>query len=432
MDLPRANAMRCAALPLTTLYSCRHSFASVSQNSALTARPAITPGRNFTRVFTSLLILAALFLTTSRPIHALPLTEEEDLPPTHVIANDVVISEVQIAGGSGSYDEFIEIYNPTDASIDLDNWKIQKKTLSGDEYNIIVLPSETAINAHGFFLVANILYSGSVVADAIYTSQNANYSISSNNDLLLYDGSGAIIDQIGWRSTSYTGSDYPFDPISNRSIERKAFYFSDASALAENGVSTRGAHSFYGNSYDSDNAGQDFVRHTSPTVSNPQNRTTSSTERCCTTVDGTLTLQGRANSSGIQVLLWPGSGLRTTTDSSGHFTIPVVPAIAGEDTTAYTVEAIFPGYLSANTTLDLTSTPLSNSPITFPALRLLAGDINADNRINIFDLTIIGSQYGSEGVLAGDVNGDGKVNIQDLSLVSGNFGQAAEQYSWEP
>jgi len=243
----------------------------------------------------------------------------------------------------------------------------------------------------------------------------------SNQTFLSSPDATSIIDKLGYGTAIHPENTvFTPAPSASTSMERKAFYFSGLSAMSS-------THAPYGNSYDSDNNAADFILRSSP---EPQN-STSPTERCCTTVEGALTLQGRADSSGIQVLMWPGSGLRIDTDSDGHFSIPDVPAFASADTSAYTVEATFPGYLSAKTSLDLTSAPLPTA-VTYSALRLLAGDLNGDNRVNIFDLAIIGGQYGSAGSLTGDVNGDGKVNIQDLSLASGNFGQDSSQYTWSP
>ncbi|MCL4834761.1 MAG: hypothetical protein KJZ86_20140, partial [Caldilineaceae bacterium] len=161
----------------------------------------------------------------------------------------------------------------------------------------------------------------------------------------------------------------------------------------------------------------------------PQNN--SFVERCCTTVEGNLTLQGRTEQSDIQVLMWPGSGLQTNTDNGGYFSISQVPAFASEDSTEYTIQATRAGYLSARATLDLTINLLPDL-LTFTGLRLLGGDINGDNQVNIFDLAIVGSQYGNTGPSPGDVNADNRVNIQDLSLVSGNFGQTSNSYTWGP
>ncbi|MFZ1756180.1 MAG: lamin tail domain-containing protein [Caldilineaceae bacterium] len=385
------------------------------------------------------LVFVTLFITKNLPAHARPLSEEEDLPPTHVIADHVVISEVQV-GGSNSVDhEFIELYNPTDQPVDMKNWRLTRKTSSGGDENIVTTFPDTAIiPAFGFFLVVRPESDiGGIDPDLSYNKSGSiidTAKLANNNTIILYSDQGlTVVDIVGYgtitnNTDGYEGSSYPSTPPNGQSIERKAFYFSKQSDM-----SGPNSHASFGNSYDSGNNEDDFITQTTP---NPQN-SSSPTERCCTTVQGDFTLQGRPNPSGIQVLMWPGSNLRaTTTDSDGGFSIPMVPAFAIEGTTAYTVEATFPGYLSAKANLTLSEHLDVNGQlpesIGFQALRLLAGDINRDNRVNIFDLSIIGSQYGSEGVLTGDVNGDSKVNIQDLSLVSGNFGKDSSQYTWVP
>ncbi len=55
----------------------------------------------------------------------------------------------------------------------------------------------------------------------------------------------------------------------------------------------------------------------------------------------------------------------------------------------------------------------------------LAGDVNGDNSVNIFDLVMVAGQFGKSGAgLSGDVNDDGSVNIFDLVQVAGNFGKS--------
>jgi len=43
-------------------------------------------------------------------------------------ASHVVISQIQVAGTTNSNDEFVELYNPTDSSVDLTSWKLKKRT----------------------------------------------------------------------------------------------------------------------------------------------------------------------------------------------------------------------------------------------------------------------------------------------------------------
>ncbi|HEX7456604.1 MAG TPA: dockerin type I domain-containing protein, partial [Candidatus Nanoarchaeia archaeon] len=49
------------------------------------------------------------------------------------------------------------------------------------------------------------------------------------------------------------------------------------------------------------------------------------------------------------------------------------------------------------------------------------GDLNLDGRINIRDLSILLSRWGSTNATA-DINGDGRVNIRDLSVLLSRWG----------
>jgi hypothetical protein len=76
-------------------------------------------------------------------------------------------------------------------------------------------------------------------------------------------------------------------------------------------------------------------------------------------------------------------------------------------------------------TVTLTSNALSSPTveIAITANVLKKGDVNGDGVINIFDLTVVASEFQQEGEnLKGDVNGDGKVNVLDLTLVASSFG----------
>lgn len=134
----------------------------------------------------------------------------------------------------------------------------------------------------------------------------------------------------------------------------------------------------------------------------------------CSGVTGVLALQGRSNYSGITVA--SSSGEQTQTGADGSFTI----ASADQLTFSY------PGYLSAQTDVRAQLAQSSGTPdqsIMLAAVTLLAGDINADQRIDILDLAYIAKYYNSADSLA-DLNGDGVVNIMDLVLAAGNYGQA--------
>ena len=77
-------------------------------------------------------------------------------------------------------------------------------------------------------------------------------------------------------------------------------------------------------------------------------------------------------------------------------------------------------------------------PATFHAISdteapSIAADVNGDGDMNILDLVVIASEFGSEKPnLAADVNGDGIVNVLDLILVAGMFDGVTAAPSAQP
>src|SRR5439155_24504714 len=80
------------------------------------------------------------------------------------------ISECAAAGATAS-DEFIELYNPTPAPIDISGWKLQYKSQTGASFSTLVtIGTGVSIAAHGFYLAAGTGYVGSVTPDVTKSS----------------------------------------------------------------------------------------------------------------------------------------------------------------------------------------------------------------------------------------------------------------------
>ena len=176
-------------------------------------------------------------------------------------AENVVISEIQISGAN-AYDEFVELYNPTSADINLLNWRLTKKSMTGSTTNNLLTSfPDKIIPARGYFLVAHPTgYDGGVPTDATYSTAS---SLAENNTLILYSDAGdTIVDLVGLGNASSSESATIGNPSSHQSVERKAAAGSDAVLLFN------GSDKWQGNGYDSDNNSQDFVLQSNPS---PQN-----------------------------------------------------------------------------------------------------------------------------------------------------------------
>jgi len=174
------------------------------------------------------------------------------IPNVYAYYDHVVISEVQISGGTAG-DEFIELYNPTSSIIDLTGWKL-KKNSSGTESNLVSSFPAITIPAYGYILITNQTgYDGIVGADLNYSGSS--YYISNDNAILLYNNSDNLIDKVGYGSSSdYEGTVFPTNPTADQSIERRS------SSIIH--------YEEKGNGWDTDNNSDDFFILTTP---NPQN-----------------------------------------------------------------------------------------------------------------------------------------------------------------
>jgi hypothetical protein len=127
-------------------------------------------------------------------------------------------------------------------------------------------------------------------------------------------------------------------------------------------------------------------------------------------VQGHVALQGSDDSSRAVVAV---GAQQVATSPDGQFEIEIAPANSDPLT------IVAPGYLSAQTAGEVF---VGSTVIDLGNITLLGGEVTGDNRVDIFDLTFIGSRYNGTDSLA-DVNGDGAVDIFDLTLTASNYGQ---------
>lgn len=140
---------------------------------------------------------------------------------------------------------------------------------------------------------------------------------------------------------------------------------------------------------------------------------------------GDIDLQGRSDDSGAIVFVYP-HGANTTVAGDGSFTL------SGLAPDSYTINVETELYLDAvKTGVSVTG----GNTTTLPSVKLLGGDANDDDKVDVEDITIIASDFGHSGVSIGDeradINNDDTVNIQDLVLAGGNYTKESP-VTWNP
>lgn len=132
-------------------------------------------------------------------------------------------------------------------------------------------------------------------------------------------------------------------------------------------------------------------------------------------VEGRITLQGEREGVMVTLSLYLADALvqEDAVPVNTAFTLPDLAA--GE----YVLEAHAEGFLSRRVRFNLAA---GDSHV-LPAVRLRAGDVNADNVIDLKDITLLAANFnGPAPYPILDLNGDGWIDIQDLSLVGAQYG----------
>ncbi|RKH42618.1 lamin tail domain-containing protein [Corallococcus sicarius] len=175
--------------------------------------------------------------------------------------NHVVISEFSGGTTANTRDEFVELYNPTSAAVDLSGWQVSYKSATNTTYTTtFTIPAGKSIPSHGYFLLGGSAYSGVAPADTTHNI-DATASTTGGGHIRLQRPSGAAfvdVDLLGYGTANApegpTGPPLPSHPASGGSLERKAVSTSTSATLAVGGTDAA-----RGNGQDTNNNSVDFV-----------------------------------------------------------------------------------------------------------------------------------------------------------------------------
>ncbi len=161
--------------------------------------------RHFFRWLTGLLALGLL----TGALWPRGWTAPAQAAPARQLPGTVVISEFRTRGPNGGYDEFVELFNPTSADVNIGNWQIWVSNASGSLGLRATVPGGTILSPGMHYLIVNNRtggYSGSTPPDAVFSNTNG---ITDDGGIALCqppitgdcDGT-EIVDQVGMSSGS--------------------------------------------------------------------------------------------------------------------------------------------------------------------------------------------------------------------------------------
>lgn len=188
-------------------------FAPTSENNAPSS-PIFEPA-----------ILAA-FVPESATALSQPIPAREPSSPVGgslIAANEsahIVIAAVQIAGAASSND-FIKIFNPEAVAIDISGWKLRKRTNTGIEHSLRVLPAGSVIQPQGYFIWAN---SANGFAVSIGADVSSAETLAAGNSIAIEDSKNEVVDALAWGTGTnqfVEGAPYVTNPTAHQVLVRK-------------------------------------------------------------------------------------------------------------------------------------------------------------------------------------------------------------------
>jgi beta-lactamase superfamily II metal-dependent hydrolase len=117
---------------------------------------------------------------------------------TTAAPSGVTISEARFRGSGGASDEFVELRNGGNASVDVSGWVLQGcAASSGSPSARATIPNGATLAAGQYYLVANGGYTGTVSPDLTYST-----GIADTGGARVIDGAAAVVDGVGSSSGS--------------------------------------------------------------------------------------------------------------------------------------------------------------------------------------------------------------------------------------
>lgn len=125
----------------------------------------------------------------------------QDYPPT-ATASSIVISEFRTRGPSGGNDEFIELYNPTNAAVNIGGWKINGSNSSATTSTRVTITSGVILQPGCHYLLTSSNTTGGPYSGSVAGNQTYGTGTTDNGGIALLMADNTMVDQVGMSSGS--------------------------------------------------------------------------------------------------------------------------------------------------------------------------------------------------------------------------------------
>ena len=138
-----------------------------------------------------------------------------------VLSSAILINQIMVGQNEGAKNEFIELYNPNNFNISLENYNLKKKTKGGTESNLISNRAFLGvIPAKGYFLISSPEFCEQINCDLKYSTSA---SLTKSNTAILYNPEKEVVDKIGYGEASDFWLKASIEPENNQVLKRINF-----------------------------------------------------------------------------------------------------------------------------------------------------------------------------------------------------------------
>jgi predicted extracellular nuclease len=150
-------------------------------------------------------------------VPALPVTP---VAPAAASSPDVVISEFRVRGPNGAADEFIELFNRSDAPVSIAGWTVRGSNASGTTGTRATIGAGVSIGPGCYYLLGNSSTSGGPYSGTVTPDLTFSTGITDDGGIAIVDAAAVVVDQVGMSAGSAYKEGTPLASLGSSNLDR--------------------------------------------------------------------------------------------------------------------------------------------------------------------------------------------------------------------